>query len=278
MTTFQAIVYAILRGFTQFLPISWEAHQQLFPFATHWPAAMGAINGALSLGALLALLIYFRHDWASQISCILQVIIFRKRPMTLDERLPLFILIATLPVIIAGPILTEHFSHIEWTPLMIAAALAVFGAILAFSETMSRKNKGMFDWNWLDSLIVGILQLFTIFAGIGSLGATWIAAMFRNYNREAAAKFAFFAMAPLLVVQTVREFQQIDFHAAQPMADTSWLSFGVAIVVTMFTGLLVIGAFLKHIERKNIFQYVVYRWIIAAAMAALYFYRLRAEG
>ncbi|MFL5815312.1 MAG: undecaprenyl-diphosphate phosphatase, partial [Bdellovibrionia bacterium] len=256
MTTFQAIVYAILRGFTQFLPISWEAHQQLFPFVTHWPAATGAINGALSLGALLALLVYFRHDWASQISCILQVVIFRKRPMTLDERLPLFILIATVPVLIAGPALTEHVVHIEWTPLTIAASLAVFSVILSFSESMSRKNKGMFDWNWLDSLIVGVVQLSTIFVGIGSLGATWIAAMFRNYNREAAAKFAFFALAPLLVVQTVHEFQQIDFHAAQPMMDTSWLSFVVAIIVTMFTGLLVIGAFLKHIERKSIFQYV----------------------
>jgi undecaprenyl pyrophosphate phosphatase UppP len=76
----------------------------------------------------------------------------------------------------------------------------------------------------------------------------------------------------------VREFQQIDFHSAQPMLDTSWLSFGVAIVVTMFTGLLVIGAFLKYIERKSIFQYVVYRWVIAAAVAALYFYRLKVEG
>jgi undecaprenyl-diphosphatase len=278
MTTFQAIVYAILRGFTQFLPISWEAHQQLFPFVTHWPAATGAINGALSLGALLALLIFFRHDWASQISCILQVVIFRKRPMTLDERLPLFILIATVPVLIAGPALTEHVVHIEWTPLTIAASLAVFSVILSFSESMSRKNKGMFDWNWLDSLIVGVVQLSTVFVGIGSLGATWIAAMFRNYNREAAAKFAFFALAPLLVVQTVHEFEQIDFHAAQPMMDTSWLSFVVAIIVTMFTGLLVIGAFLKHIERKSIFQYVVYRWIIAAAVAALYFYRLKMEG
>lgn len=278
MTTFQAIVYAILRGFTQFLPISWDAHQQLFPFITHWPAPVGAINGALSLGAFLALLIYFRHDWASQISCILQVIIFRRRPMTLDERLPLFILIATVPIIVLGPMLTDHVVHIEWTPLTISAVLAGFGLILAFSESMSRKNKGMFDWNWLDSLIVGVFQLLTVLVGVGSFGATWAAAMFRNYNREATAKFAFFALAPLLVVQTVREFEQIDFHAAQPMLDTSWLSFSVAVVVTMFTGLLVIGAFLKYIERKSIFQYVVYRWVLAAAMAALYFYRLKMEA
>jgi undecaprenyl-diphosphatase len=273
MTTFQAIVYAILRGFTQFLPISWDAHQQLFPFITHWPATTGAINGALSLGSLLALLIYFRHDWASQLSCILQVVLFRKRPMTLDERLPLFILIATLPVLILGSTLSEHLVPAEWTPLAISATLAVCGLLLAFSESTSRKNKGMFDWNWLDSLIVGIFQLSTVLIGVGSFSATWLAAMFRNYNREAAAKFTFFSLAPLLLVQTVREFQQIDFHSAQPMVDTSWLSFGIAVIVTLLIGLLVIGAFMKHIERKGIFQYVVYRWILAAAVAGLVFYR-----
>jgi undecaprenyl-diphosphatase len=224
------------------------------------------------------LLIYFRHDWASQISCILQVIIFRKRPMTLDERLPLFILIAMVPILALGPTLSEHVVHIEWTPLSVAGSLAFFGLVLAFTESMSRKNKGMFDWNWLDSLIVGIIQLATVLVGFGTFSATWAGAMIRNYNREAAAKFSFFTVAPLLAVETVREFQQIDFHAAQPMADMSWLSFAVAIIVTMFTGILVIGAFLKHIERKSIFQYVVYRWIVAAAVAALYFYRLKTEG
>src|SRR5437763_1317107 len=140
MTAFQAIVYAILRGFTQFLPVSWDAHQQLFPFVTHWPPVSGAMNGALALGSLLALLIYFRHDWASQISCFLQVLIFRKRPMTLDERLPLFILISIAPLLAAGNALREHVIHLEWTPPMIAASLAAFGVLIWFTESMSRKN------------------------------------------------------------------------------------------------------------------------------------------
>src|SRR4051794_37293269 len=97
MTTFQAIVYGIIHGFTEFLPISARAHQILIPYILSWPEPTGVFGGALALGAFLAVLIYFRHDWASIISSFIQVIIFRKRPMTLDERLPLFIFVSSIP-------------------------------------------------------------------------------------------------------------------------------------------------------------------------------------
>src|SRR3712207_5657449 len=102
MTTFQAAIYALVFGMTQFLPVSTQAHQVFIPVVLGWQQPEGVFDGALSLGALIALLIYFRHDWASMISCFLQVILFRKRPMTLDERLPLFLGVTALPVCIVG--------------------------------------------------------------------------------------------------------------------------------------------------------------------------------
>ncbi|MGZ3697932.1 MAG: undecaprenyl-diphosphate phosphatase, partial [Bdellovibrionota bacterium] len=89
MSTFQAIVYGIIHGFTEFLPVSSSAHQSLVPFLLGWQAPNGPLFGAFAIGTFAALMVYFRHDWASMISCFIQVILFRKRPMTLDERLPI---------------------------------------------------------------------------------------------------------------------------------------------------------------------------------------------
>src|SRR4051794_11037055 len=82
MTTFQAIVYATLHGISEFLPISSKAHHILIPYLIGWQPPPEQFFGTLAIGSSLALLIYFRHDWASMISCFLQVLIYRKRPMT----------------------------------------------------------------------------------------------------------------------------------------------------------------------------------------------------
>lgn len=275
MTTVQAVVYAIVQGFSSFLPISSDAHRVLLPSLTHWSPPDGPLAGALALGCLLALLIYFRHDWASMISCFLQVILFRKRPMTLDERLPFFILIATLPLGIVTYYLGGWTPRWRPSPMAVAIALAAFGAPLWLADSMSRRSKGMFDWNWVDSSIVGVLQLGTLVTGLGPMTATLTAALFRNYNREAAIKFAFFVMAPVLGAEAFRELHQTNFHAPMPMPAMSWLSFAVALVVTFFVGLLAIGGLMKQIQHKGLGQYVAYRWVVALGCVALLFYRAR---
>src|SRR4051812_7555339 len=117
MTTFQAILYAIIHGFSDFLPVSATAHHKLVAYLVGWPEPAGPMIGALSLGSLLALLVYFRHDWASMISCFLQVILFRKKPMTLDERLPLFLTLSTLPAVAGWYYFGDSVEQMAWTPL-----------------------------------------------------------------------------------------------------------------------------------------------------------------
>ncbi|NBU20836.1 undecaprenyl-diphosphate phosphatase [bacterium] len=85
MTTFQAVIYAIIHGVTEFLPLSAQAHDMILSYLIEWPRPELALQTAFSLGSFFALFLYFRHDWASMISCLLQVIIFRRKPMTADE-------------------------------------------------------------------------------------------------------------------------------------------------------------------------------------------------
>ena len=127
MTTFQAIVYGILHGFTEFLPISAAAHRILLAYITGWTEPSGAFLGALSVGSTLALLAYFIHDWLSMVSCFLQVVIYRKKPMTLDERMPLFIVLASIPILGGWYYFHEELaSRLDTSPLIVAVTLAGF--------------------------------------------------------------------------------------------------------------------------------------------------------
>lgn len=274
MTTFQAVIYGILHGFTEFLPVSAAAHRILLAYITGWQEPAGAFLGALSLGSTLALLVYFIHDWSAMISCFIQIIIYRKKPMTLDERLPLFLMLATLPI--AGVWYYSHeelLSRLDNSPLMIAGTLAGFGLLLGFAERMSRKNKNMYDWNWLDSVIVGCVELAALIPGCGRSTATMSAGLFRNYTREASAKFGFYAAVPVLAASTWLHLRGLSFHSATPMPDVSWLSFYVALFVAFFSSLLGIGAFMKHIQRGGMGQYVTWRIVVGVGVGALYWYR-----
>jgi hypothetical protein len=90
MTTFQALVFAILPGFTAFLPVSSNAHHILIPSLLHGQEPSGALWGARSLGAWLSVFVDLLYDWASLMPGLLQLLIDRNKPLTWDERLPHF--------------------------------------------------------------------------------------------------------------------------------------------------------------------------------------------
>lgn len=270
MTTFQAIIYALIEGICRFLPLSPEAHRTFIPYFLNWQPPTGVMLGALTLGSFLALFIYFRHDWASIISSFLQVILFRKRPMTLDERLPLFLGVTLFPVAVCHSYFHPRFEAMDWPPALIACTFAAIGLPLWFFDHLSKKSKGMFDWNWMDATWVGVIEASAFIPGWDYVSSAMLGALFLNYRRESAAKYAYYSLTPLLLIQSISYLKEINFHSPSPMPDVSWLSFGVTIVVACLAGLIAIGGFMKHLQQKGVGQYVVYRWVLAAGVCGFY--------
>lgn len=269
MTTFQALVYAIAHGMSDFLPISVKAHEILLPYLIGWQPPSGALLGALNLGSFLALFIYFRHDWASMISCFLQIVIYRRKPMTLDERIPLFLIVTSFPLLIARYYFHSRVAEMDWTPRLVTLLLIGGSLPLFLFDYLGRKSKSIFDWSWSTALAMGIIQSTALIPGWDSLTALLTTALFLNFKREPAAKYAYFALAPILLYRTFSGLQGVSFHSSAPMEDVSWLSFGVALVVSSLVGLLSIGGFMKHIQQKGLTQYVFYRWILGAGVFAV---------
>lgn len=273
MTTFQAIIYAMIHGIAQFLPLNPSAHEAFIPYLIGWEAPPLALIFAMTFGTFLALFLYFIHEWASMISCTLQVILFRKRPMTLDERLPIFIGISVLPSFFTKIYFSTSFDDSHWNLLMIAGFFAAAGLGLWFTDSMSRRTKGIYDWNWLDALIIGGIQTLSLIPGVGPFTGILAGGLFLNYTREASTKYAYFILAPLLLVQSSVTFKEVNLQGGAPATDLSWLSFGVAGLVSFLIGLLCIGGYMKHIERKGYAQYAIYRCVLALGVVALFWIR-----
>ena len=91
MSFFQALVLGILQGLTEFLPISSTAHLVIIPWALGWPDPTKAMDVALHIGTLLALIVYFRKDLWNVM-------------MGRDRRLLTLVIIGCLPAALVLPV------------------------------------------------------------------------------------------------------------------------------------------------------------------------------
>ena len=266
MTLFQAIVYAIVHAFAEFLPVGVIAHDRLLPWALGWPMPTPEFAGAIQLGTLFACLVFFRHDWASMISSVIRLVVLRKRPMTVDERMPMFIALATAITGIGWTYLREPISSWFGEPTPVAITLVAGALLLGFADSFSRRNKGGLDWNWLDASVMGVFQILMLVPGGGrSLGGL-SAGLLRNYSREAATKFTLFLAAPILGAAGIHNLRAIPWGAAAPSTDVSWLTFSIALLVSILASLLAIGGLMKQAQSRTFRAYATYRCVLAAAL------------
>ncbi len=263
MNTFQSIVLSVIYSFTDFFPVSSEAHMILIPRFLNWPEAPNAFLEACSLGTLISLLLYFRHDWASLFSSFVQVILFRKRPMTLDERLPFFILISFLPYFLLFPYAHTYLLTLFQNPYWISLSVLFFAFPLWSAGFYTRKQKGMFDWNIWDALWIGIIQTLSFVPGCGRMASAMIGGLSRGYHLEVALKYSFYSSFPILLFNT------LHYRHLVHNTDLSLFTFGVTVAVSCLTGILVIGSLMKQAQTKKTKGFLVYRVVFTGGCLIL---------
>jgi len=102
--SFQALILGIVQGLTEFLPISSSAHLILFPWFFGWTDTLVdtlSFDVALHAGTLVAILWYFWSDWIELIRGFLRIL-GKRRVVGANERLILYIILATIPAALAG--------------------------------------------------------------------------------------------------------------------------------------------------------------------------------
>ncbi len=272
MTTFQGILYSALHALSEILPLGSAAVQTLAAQATGWPRPPLALQGVMTAAVALSIALYFIHDWLSMTSCFIQVFLERKKPMTMDERMPFFLILTTTPVALVWFNFYEEIEgHLDFSPLVISITLIAFGIMLGMADHLSRKNKNMYDWNIIDSLAIGVSQLALFIPGCGRSAATITGGLFRNYSREATAKYSMFASLPILMATARFQLHGFPLAGEFPIADTSWLTLGTAFAVALGASLLAIGTLMKQIKKNGVSQYIWLRILLGSAGIAMTF-------
>jgi undecaprenyl-diphosphatase len=192
-----AFILGVIQGLTEFIPVSSTAHLLIAQEAMKLPSddAMFAFLVLVQLGTLVSLIIYFWSDLWVLIKA------FFARPFSTPEnRLAWYIIIATVPALLAGYLLKHFVEALFKTPLIEAAIRLLTAAVLlALAEWLGRRARQLDAMAWLDALFVGVFQILAIFPGASRSGTTISAGMLRGFDRPSAARFAFLMSIPVML-------------------------------------------------------------------------------
>ncbi len=223
----QAIVIGFVQGITELFPVSSLGHSVLVPawFGGSWQNLVTqesspespylAFIVGLHVATALALLVLFRRDWIAIIGGFVTSIRYR-RIETTSERLAWLIVIATVPVGIAGLLLEHLLRTVFAKPLASAIFLIVNGLVLFAGERLRRRTPaiapvlpdGAGELETDDEIVhkvrprdavwIGTLQIGALFAGISRSGVTMVGGLLRGLSHEEAVRFAFLLATPVI--------------------------------------------------------------------------------
>jgi undecaprenyl-diphosphatase len=299
----EAIVVGLFQGVAELFPVSSLGHSVLIPavIGGRWAQDLNvsapespylAFIVGLHVATALALLIFFWRDWVRIVGGFLTSVRDR-RIETPDQRLAWLIVLATIPVGIAGLLLEHTFRTVLGRPVPAALFLAVNGVVLFTGERLRRResraadravaasvgqtqtglalasDRRISELTFGQGVLVGSAQILALLPGISRSGVTMVAGLVRGLSHEDAARFSFLLATPVILAAGLLKLPDL----AGPLGHGIH---GQILVGSLLSG---IGAYVsvryltRYFETRTLTPFAVYCTV--AGIAALAWLTLR---
>lgn len=270
----KSIIYGIIEGITEWLPVSSTGHLILFE-KLFWqetdPTFMEMFRVVIQLGAILAVIFAF----------------FRKlNPFSQKKDLIakkatwemwLKVIIACLPAAIVGLPFDDWIDARFYNFPTVAATLIIYGIIFIVIESIKHKAPKINDISGLSyktALIIGAIQLLALIPGTSRSGVTIIGAMLLGCSRTVAAEFSFFLAIPVMFGASLLKGAKFALEVAGGEATitlTQVAVLAVGMVVAFAVSLAAIKFLMDYVKKRNFKPFGYYRIILGIILLAYYF-------
>jgi undecaprenyl-diphosphatase len=266
MTPFQAVVLGIIQGLSEFLPISSSAHLALAPWLLGWDDPGLAFDVALHFGTLLAVLWYFRSEWAALVRAAFGIIT-TGRIETPEKRRVMYLILATIPGAIGGYLLQEQAATSFRSPQLIGITVIVVGIVLWLVDKLVDQRRVLGEMRWIDALLIGLSQAIALIPGVSRSGATMTTSRGLRFDRESAAEFSFLMSMPIIVAAIIMEGPK----ALAESGLTNEIMSGVA--ASAISGWLAISVLMRYVSRHSYGIFAFYRVVFGIGVLAVLYAR-----
>ena len=261
------VVFGLVEGFTEWLPISSTGHLILVENIVHLNASaefMKVFRVVIQLGAIMAVVVlYFNrlNPWAPG---------KKKNQQLATWHLWIKILIACLPAAVVGLLLDEVLDTYLYNPYVVAAMLIIYGILFIVlekhNEFVDFPIKKVSQISYRNALYIGLFQLLALIPGTSRSGATILRAMLLGCSRTASAEFTFFLGIPVMFGASLLKILHygLDFSGIE-------FFFLLAGMVIAFAVSMYSIKFLMGYVKKHDFRFFGYYRIILGVIVLAYF-------
>jgi undecaprenyl-diphosphatase len=255
----------VVQGITELLPISSTAHMRIVPAVLGWQDPGSAFSAAMQLAALAAVVSYFWSDVRDILFGSLDALA-RRDFADRHFRLALWIILATIPIVIAGVALSGVLNACN-SPLrsltVIGWACIAMAILLALAEIFARHRRTMGEASLADALLVGVAQIGALIPGVSRSGSTLTAALGLGFKRAEAARFSFLLGLPAIALAGLKELWEL--HKVHLDAH-GWSVLAVGLVVASISAFFAIWGLMRVLERFSAWPFVIYRGLLGVVL------------
>lgn len=275
----KSIVYGVIQGITEWLPISSTGHMilvntwlplRVFESTADNIAFWEMYKVVIQFGSILAVAVqYFR----------------RLNPFNpnLKEsgkrriwRLWILIIIATIPAGIAGVLLDDLIDEHLSTPIVVAIALIVYGILFIVIENREKEIE-VESVNGITpkkALSIGAFQMLALIPGTSRSGSTILGSTLLGLSRTAAAEFSFFMAMPVMLGASILKL----FKLSAPITFGGILVLLVGMITAFIVSVYVIRIFVDYLRKNDFKLFGYYRIILGVIILILALVHLLPEG
>ena len=263
LTLLQLAVIAVVQGITEFLPISSSGHLRLIPLLSDWPDQGLAIDIAVHVGTLFAVLAYLWRDVLAMLGGLVRIGAGMAHP---GVRMIVYLAVATVPVMAAGYALTE-FVGTEWRNSLevIAWATLGFGLLLHLSDRIGLTVRRIEHMGLLTAFAIGLAQALALIPGASRAGVTMTAARVLGFERRDAARFSMLMSIPTIVAAGAFAARELVESGDPVLQSNALLAGGVAFVAA----LIAIAAMMGWLRRATFAPFAIYRVFLGGVLLGL---------
>ena len=255
------ILYGLIQGLTEFIPVSSTAHLKVISLFLGIDDPGTSLSAIMQLGSVFAITWYFRNDifnFRSQTSKIFLEYL-------LHERLIKSIFIGTIPIVLLGgsiKIFAPNFLNVLRSNLSIALVSILMAFFMYLADSSKRGSISIKNHNYSDSFLIGFFQAFAIFPGVSRSGVTISSALISGWARGDAAKFSFLLGMPAISLAAIVEF----ISSFNDFFSLGFTPLFVGLITSFLSSLVAIDFLLKYFSANGLKIFIIYRVIFGVVI------------
>ena len=256
------ILYGLIQGLTEFIPVSSSAHLKVISLFLGIDDPGSSLSATIQLGSVLAIAWYFRND----------IFNFRGRyskkflEYLFNKRLLKSILIGTIPIVLFGGSIKlfapYFFDNVLRSNLSIALVSLLMAFVMYLADSSRKGLINIKNHNYSDSLLIGFFQAFAILPGVSRSGFTISIALISGWERVDAAKFSFLLGIPAISLAAIVEF----ISSFNDFFSLGFFPLFVGLITTFLSSLLAIDFLLKYFSSNGLKIFIIYRVIFGVVI------------